>query len=516
MTQVDPKVFEVIQANGLLVSRVKTFKEIFLDFLAVESSVYHFDLKDSITSLYGHPTDPAFPAVIGRRLANLCITLREHPCIRYQKSSKFASEVAATLHQTIVQFKRSNPSFVCHGEDAHHDRDRGQILILDRSFDPVSPLMHEYTYQAMANDLLEVDDGVISYTTTTNKNAVVEKQAILNESDEIWLELRHQHIAKVIETIKERMSDIIQNNSGAQLAKANGADLDITAMANAVKKLPEYTQTMSKLSQHVSIAQQCMDAFARLGLLTISQTEQTISTGYDEDGKECKGTKLTQLVMDTLRTPNMGKDQKIRLLAIYLVVIRNSTSEEFQQLCQTARLTPSELQSILNFERMLGPLQQSSLGDKAKGGIFSFFKKAEKMKPTAEGEYTDTRHVCQLKVLLEQLISSELPTEKFPAMGPAVSATSEAKNAAKSARKVGANTRWAKKDNSSFSGGRYLVFIAGGITFSEQRVGYELSQQHSKEVISGSTHLLTPDNYLVDIGSLGQTISAPKTNHLTV
>ena len=65
-----------------------------------------------------------------------------------------------------------------------------------------------------------------------------------------------------------------------------GANLDITTMAAAVKKLPEYTQTMTKLGQHVAIAQQCMNAFSKLGLLNLSLVEQIISTGFDEDGNE--------------------------------------------------------------------------------------------------------------------------------------------------------------------------------------------------------------------------------------
>jgi syntaxin-binding protein 1 len=62
--------------------------------------------------------------------------------------------------------------------------------------------------------------------------------------------------------------------------------------------------------------------------------------------------------------------------------------------------------------------------------------------------------------------------------------------------------RWAKKDNIQYTGGRYIVFVAGGVTYSETRAGYELMQQHSKEVIIGSSHIITPDSYLVDIGSL--------------
>ena len=59
--------------------------------------------------------------------------------------------------------------------------------------------------------------------------------------------------------------------------------------------------------------------------------------------------------------------------------------------------------------------------------------------PTPEGEYSDTRHVTQMKVLLEQFLAGELPLEKFPAMGPAIA--SSAKVEAKSVRKFGANSR---------------------------------------------------------------------------
>ncbi|KAJ1390645.1 Sec1-like protein, partial [Ochromonadaceae sp. CCMP2298] len=234
-----PEVFSAIQSCALLMSKVKTFKEISLDFVSAESNVFHFDSTDALEKLYGAEKDAGYTSMLGKKLATLCITLNEHPSIRYQGSSTYAQEIATALNQTILQHKRSNPTFWTYGDDhVHHERERAQIIILDRSFDCLSPLMHEYTYQAMANDLLDVNDGVITYKTTTNKGKEEEKQGLLGENDEFWTELRHQHIAKVIEVIKGRMDDIIQNNSGAALAKKSGADLDITAMAAAVKALP--------------------------------------------------------------------------------------------------------------------------------------------------------------------------------------------------------------------------------------------------------------------------------------
>lgn len=130
-------------------------------------------------------------------------------------------------------------------------------------------------------------------------------------------------------------------------------------------------------------------------------------------------------------------------------------------------------------------------------------KAAPKHAPTAEGDYADTRHICRLKQLLEQLIGNELPSDKFPALGPSVGTGGggDGKGAAKSVRRFGNNSRWGR-NQAQYSGGRFIVFVAGGVAYSELRTAHDLMAQQSKEVIVGGSHVISPDKFVEDVAML--------------
>lgn len=85
-------------------------------------------------------------------------------------SGKLARQVQADLDEYMT----NNPDFpvsyhLPHTEYRDVQADRPQtasgrpkavLFVVDRSMDPVAPLLHEFWYQAMVNDLLKIDDGV--------------------------------------------------------------------------------------------------------------------------------------------------------------------------------------------------------------------------------------------------------------------------------------------------------------------------------------------------------------------
>ncbi|KAJ1960433.1 syntaxin binding protein 1 [Dipsacomyces acuminosporus] len=90
------------------------------------------------------------------------------------------------------------------------------VIVLDRSIDLYSPLVHEFTYQAMVNDLVDLQNGEV-YTfgieTTAGEKKSVE--AKLNErEDPLWKTLRHMHITQAIEALTDRFNRLVEDNVG--------------------------------------------------------------------------------------------------------------------------------------------------------------------------------------------------------------------------------------------------------------------------------------------------------------
>ena len=365
-----------IKSCKALVKRVKGLGELNIDFLAKETSAFHLDMDSTFSTLFkraGRPSRAEF--VICDKLVTACATLNEYPHIRYQASSPLSTSLAKIFHTKMNEFVGKNQNWWHHGDANHTDRGRATLLLLDRTADCLSPLMHEFTYQAMVNDLLKVVDDKITYESETAGTAeeteggksTVPKDALLNENDEVWVELRGDHIADVIQKLSGRIRDIVNSNT-AQVLKKKGNSakaLSLSQMANAMKKLPEYREVMSKLSQHMHIAHQCMDLFNKAGLMGLSELEQTLATGKDENGRTPKVSELVDLVEKELMSADDALT-RLRLLGIFIVSQRGIRSRDKDRLLRAARLNPKAARTLQNLQKMGCPLIQRTESSKLK------------------------------------------------------------------------------------------------------------------------------------------------------
>jgi syntaxin-binding protein 1 len=379
-------------------------------------------------------------------------------------------------------------------------RPQGVLVITDRSMDIVAPLIHEFTYQAMAHDLLPIKEGdKIYYKTVVNEGGAdqQEKEMEIGEKDKIWVENRHRHMKDTIEKLMGDFQKFIDENPHFTNSEADATSLN--AIKDMLAGLPQFQEMKEAYSLHLNMAQECMNIFQHHKLPDIASVEQSLATGLDEDFRKPKN--LADQVVRLLDDENIGPQDRLRLIMLYIIFRNGIIMEDIQRLLAHASLPPQDGEVITNLE-LLGAHTTKALKDPKTTPQPLF---PAKTAPTAQSEeYALSRYEPMLKLMLEDIAKGALDQTTFPYTKPPLD-NSEELAAQSQASLRSAKPTWAKNRTSTVENRqRIIVYMAGGATYSESRACYEVSTSRGRDVFLSTSHMLTPAFYVRQVGDLSR------------
>ena len=437
--------------------KVVQVQEVFADFLPLDAHLWTLQSRHSLamTVAAGTSWAPKYATQYERNLQGLqsmLLALKKQPsCIRYASHSPCAEELAKDLYDAIqaddiFQFRKSKN--FC-------------VLVLDRRDDPVTPLLSQWTYQAMVHELLGLNNSRVLLRGAPNVPKDLEEVVLSATQDDFFGANRHANFGQLGEAIQKLLQDYQRQTAQHSVDNLN----TIEEMQHFLEKFPEFQSQSHTVSKHVAI----MGELARLvevcSLMDVSQLEQELACHDDHHSH-------WRELLQKLQSPSIKIPDKLRLGLLYALRYEVSGNLHMVQSAMAKGGVPPDMVNLVNVLLRYG-------GTKSRGaGLYDvdlMAKMTKSIMTSVQGvQNVYSQHVPLIMDTIQSIVKGKLSTKTYPYVSNNNNNTTTTNHVA----------------SSNMIPDEILIFMVGGVTYEEGHKVHEFNAANNgrvRVVLGGST-----------------------------
>jgi vacuolar protein sorting-associated protein 45 len=119
------------------------------------------------------------------------------PVIRYQRSSDLCFRLAEKFRDKLTQQDQDFAQRV----SKTNPPQATTILILDRREDPITPILNQWTYQAMIHEILDIKNNRVDLKHLDNLEADMKEVVLSSDDDKFYRKIMYKNFGEVAEDI---------------------------------------------------------------------------------------------------------------------------------------------------------------------------------------------------------------------------------------------------------------------------------------------------------------------------
>ena len=455
---------------------VREMHEFYCDYVALLPHLFTVDVDRCYVG-GGQLAPPVLQRCVQALTGVLLSLKRGAAVLRYETASAAARALAEGV-RNLMNKEAARFDTRKHG----HATEPVTVLVVDRRNDCVSPLLSQWTYQAMVHELLTINNNRVSLTDVPGADAGDVVLSPLHDS--FYAANLYSNFGEIAQNIKQLMDEYQTR------ARSNQKLESIADMKSFVENYPQFRRISGTLTKHVTLVGELSRLVSVYGLLDVSETEQMLAC-HDEHAASLAS--VRRLIAMTDRTSDLDATRLVMLYALHYERHANNDLAALQAQLRRRGVPDAYVQAVNDLLAFGGQAQRTSdlFGNMT---TMSIAKKLIKGLKGVENIYT--QHTPYLKTIVDDLVRARLKDNQYAFLGLSAQHTQQL------TQNVCALSFHSLLQAAQMRVRDVVVFVVGGVTYEESACVHALNQTYGAQgvrIVLGGTHVLNARAFIDEI-----------------